>query len=125
MHAGCACSELSRARRLHQAAAAAAIPGAGLPAVEPGQPLPAGTGLRRRSFVSRSAGIALAVYGKSTLAWDEYDHGIARAAATAPDHPAFLSVFLEGGADSLAILAPKQDEHPRYAAATADARATA
>ena len=37
--------------------------GRGLPEIEPGMPLPAGTGLTRRSFVSRSAGLALAVYG--------------------------------------------------------------
>jgi hypothetical protein len=34
-----------------------------LPAIEPGMPLPAGTGLSRRSFVTHSVGAMLAVYG--------------------------------------------------------------
>ena len=37
------------------------------PAVERGMPLPAGTGLSRRSFLMRSAGLALSVYGGSRL----------------------------------------------------------
>ena len=42
--------------------------GSGLPAIEPGMPAPAGTGLSRRSFLLRSAGLALAVYGAGRLA---------------------------------------------------------
>ena len=36
--------------------------GAGLPAIEPGMPTPAGTGLSRRSFLLRSAGLALSIF---------------------------------------------------------------
>ena len=39
----------------------------GLPAIEPGMPEPAGTGLSRRSFLSAAAGLALAVYGASKI----------------------------------------------------------
>ena len=51
--------------------------GAGLPAIEPGMPTPAGTGLSRRSFLLRSAGLALAVYGAGRL--PAFEEGIARA----------------------------------------------
>ena len=44
------CDGLSRSRLLHRAIAEA---GRGLPAIEPGMPLPAGTGLSRRSFLMR------------------------------------------------------------------------
>ncbi len=54
------CTDFSRSGLLRHAVAEA---GRGLPAIEPGMPLPAGTGLTRRSFVARSAGLALAVYG--------------------------------------------------------------
>ena len=58
------CRDFSRSQLLHRAAARA---GAGLPAIEPGMPAPAGTGLTRRSFVLRSAGLAMSVYGASKL----------------------------------------------------------
>ena len=45
----------------------AATAGRGLRAIEPGMPLPAGTGLSRRSFVTRTAGLALAVFGGAAL----------------------------------------------------------
>src|SRR5919197_1258032 len=51
------CNEFSRASLLRAAA------GRGLPAIEPGMPTPAGTGLTRRAFVARSAGLALAARG--------------------------------------------------------------
>ena len=47
------CEGLSRSRFLHRAAAEA---GRGLPAIEPGMPMPAGTGLSRRAFVARGLG---------------------------------------------------------------------
>ena len=53
------CAGLSRSRLLHRAAEA----GIGLPSIEPGMPLPAGTGLSRRSFVTQGVGAMLAVYG--------------------------------------------------------------
>ena len=106
----CGCDGLSRAKLLRRAAYAA-IPGRGLPAIEPGMPTPAGTGLTRRSFMSRSAGLAMAVYGANKLGWDAFEEGIA-AAAQAPDQPVLVSVFLEGGADSLSMMAPTG--HARY-----------
>ena len=51
------CDECTRADVLR------AVAGRGLPAIEAGMPTPAGTGLSRRSFVARSLGFALSVYG--------------------------------------------------------------
>jgi uncharacterized protein (DUF1501 family) len=100
------CDGLSRSRLLHRAAAEA---GRGLPAIEPGMPLPAGTGLSRRSFVAQSLGAMLAVYGGSKLLrLGVIEEGIA-AAATLPPQPVLVSVFLEGGADALSVLSPQGD----------------
>jgi uncharacterized protein (DUF1501 family) len=99
------CQGLSRSRLLHRAAAEA---GAGLPSIEPGMPLPAGTGLTRRSFVAQSLGFALAVYGGSKLGLQALEEGIA-AAATGKQAPILVSVFLEGGADGLSVLSPHGD----------------
>jgi uncharacterized protein (DUF1501 family) len=106
----CHCNEFSRAAIMRRAAAEA---GRGLPAIEPGMPLPAGTGLDRRAFLARSAGLALAVYGASRLGFPGLDDGIAEAAAAAgPSAPVLVSVFLPGGADSLSVLYPNGD--PAY-----------
>jgi uncharacterized protein (DUF1501 family) len=99
------CDGLSRSRLLHRAAAEA---GRGLPAIEPGMPLPAGTGLSRRSFVAQSLGAMLAVYGTSRLGFPALESGIATA-ATGPSQPVLVSVFLEGGADALSVLSPQGD----------------
>jgi uncharacterized protein (DUF1501 family) len=99
------CAGLSRSRFLHRAAAEA---GRGLPAIEPGMPAPAGTGLSRRSFLAHSAGAALAVYGSSKLGLRALEEGIA-AAASGPAQPVLVSVFLEGGADALSVLSPQGD----------------
>jgi hypothetical protein len=99
------CAGLSRSRLLHRAAAEA---GRGLPAIEPGMPLPAGTGLSRRSFVAQSVGAMLAVYGSSRLGLSALEEGIA-AAATGAAQPVLVSVFLEGGADALSVLSPQGD----------------
>jgi len=101
----CHCADYSRARLLRQAAARA---GEGLPPIESGMPLPAGTGLSRRSFLARSVGLALSVYGTSLLGPRALEEGIARAAA-APAGPLLVSVFLDGGADSLSLLFPGDD----------------
>ena len=105
----CSCNEFSRAAILRRSVAQA---GNGLPAIEPGMPLPAGSGLDRRSFLTKTAGIALAVYGAGKLPLGLFDEGIARAQG-APS-PILVSVFLEGGADSLSMLFP--GGHPQYAA---------
>ena len=102
--ANCGCNDYSRTQLLRRAAAEA---GQGLPAIEPGMPLPAGTGLTRRSFVSRATGLALSVYGAASLGPKALEQGIAAAAAQAPASDRILvSIFLSGGADSLTMLAP-------------------
>lgn len=94
------CDECSRADVLR------AVAGRGLPTIEPGMPLPAGTGLTRRSFVAKSLGLALSVYGAGKLRL--FEEGIA-AAATAPQQRVLVAVFLQGGADALALLYPEGD----------------
>jgi hypothetical protein len=56
----CHCNEFSRAHMMRNAVAQA---GKGLPRIEKGMPLPAGTGLSRRSFLLRSGMAAFSVYG--------------------------------------------------------------
>lgn len=97
------CNEFSRAAFVRRSAAEA---GRGLPAIEPGMPRPAGTGLDRRTFVTRTFGLALSVYGLGKL--NVFDEGIARA-ASGPAQPVLVSVFLPGGTDSLSVLYPGQD----------------
>jgi uncharacterized protein (DUF1501 family) len=99
------CTDFSRTDLLRRAAAEA---GRGLPLTEPGMPTPAGSGLDRRSFLARSAGLALAVYGGSSLLPRAFEEGIAAAAAAGPQR-VLVSVFLEGGADSLSMLFPNGD----------------
>jgi uncharacterized protein (DUF1501 family) len=109
MARACHCDEFSRSSLVRRAAAEA---GRGLPAIEQGMPLPAGTGLDRRAFLAKSAGVALAVYGASKLGLNALDEGIA-AAAGARSQPILISVFLPGGADSLSVLYPAGDPHYR------------
>ncbi len=100
------CNEFSRSSLLRQAVAEA---GSGLPGIEPGMPLPAGTGLDRRSFLLRSAGLAMAVYGAGALRLPLFEEGVLEAAAAAPHQPVLVSIFLDGGVDSLSLLAPVSD----------------
>src|SRR5829696_1185667 len=106
----CHCRDYTRSAILRQAAAKA---GGGLRAIEPGSQAPAGTGLSRRSFLARSSGLALAVFGGGAVAPAAWEEGIAAAAAAGPDAPVVVSVFMSGGADSLSMLAPVGDS--RYA----------
>jgi len=99
------CSDFSRTDRLRRAAAEA---GRGLPPIDAGMPLPAGTGLDRRQFLARTTGLALAVYGGSSLLPRAFEEGIAAAAAAGP-RKVLVSVFLDGGADSLSMLFPSSD----------------
>ena len=101
------CQNYTRSQLLRTAAAEA---GRGLPAIEPGMPEPAGTGLSRRSFLSRAAGMALAVYGASRIPISAFETGIAQAAQA---DKILVSVFFDGGIDALSVLAPVGD--PRYA----------
>jgi uncharacterized protein (DUF1501 family) len=100
------CDGFTRSQLLRGAAAEA---GRGLPAIEPGMPDPAGTGLSRRKFLSRSAGLALAVYGASKIPLSAFETGIAQAAQT---DKILVSVFFDGGIDALSVLAPVGD--PKY-----------
>jgi uncharacterized protein (DUF1501 family) len=102
-HDHCHCRDYTRSELMRQAAAQA---GKGLPAIENGMPVPAGTGLSRRSFLSRSAGLALAVYGATQLPLSAFETGIANA-ATPPK--VLVSIFFDGGIDSLNVLAPIND----------------
>jgi uncharacterized protein (DUF1501 family) len=103
------CNEFSRSSILRRAAAEA---GQGLPAIETGMPLPAGTGLDRRSFLARSVGLALAVYGAGAVSPRFFEEGIAEALAAAPRDTILVSIFMDGGADSLSLLFPHGD--PAY-----------
>jgi uncharacterized protein (DUF1501 family) len=98
------CNEFSRASLLRGAAAEA---GRGLPSIEPGMPIPAGTGLSRRSFMMRAGLGMMSVYGASRLGFADLQSGIARAQGT--QDPIIVSVFMEGGMDSLSVLAPVTD----------------
>jgi uncharacterized protein (DUF1501 family) len=102
-HDHCHCRDYTRSELMRRAAAQA---GQGLPQIENGMPLPAGTGLSRRSFLSRSAGLALAVYGATRLPLAAFEEGIAHA-ATPPK--VLVSIFFDGGIDSLNVLAPIND----------------
>jgi len=103
----CSCSDFSRTDLFRRVAAQA---GSGLPAIEPGMPTPAGTGLSRRSFLLRTAGVAVAVYGGGALNGRLLEDGIAHAAVHGTGNGRVLvSVFLEGGIDSLNVLFPAFD----------------
>ena len=104
----CHCKEHTRATILRQAAARAGA-GAGLRPIEPGMPLPAGTGLSRRSFLARSSGLALAVFGGGALAPRAFEEGIADAMAAGRANSVLVSIFLDGGLDTLGLLAPVAD----------------
>ena len=82
--------------------------GRGLPTIEPGMPTPAGTGMSRRSFLLRTAGTALSVYGAGNVASQVLEEGIAMAQTAGPQ-PVLVSIFLSGGIDSLSVLAPHED----------------
>jgi uncharacterized protein (DUF1501 family) len=99
------CRDFSRTELVRRGLAEA---GRGLPAIEPGMPVPAGTGLSRGSFLARGAGVALAVYGGSALVPRALEQGIAAASAAGPQR-VLVSVFLDGGADSLSMLYPAGD----------------
>lgn len=96
---------------MRESVARAAEAGKGLPAIENGMPVPAGTGLSRRSFLSRSAGLAMAVYGATKLPLAAFEDGIAHAATNGR---VLVSIFFDGGIDSMSLLAPTG--HAQYAA---------
>jgi uncharacterized protein (DUF1501 family) len=107
MAKSCSCNDFNRAQLLRAGIAQA---GRGLPAIEPGMPLPAGTGMDRRAFLLRSTGAVLSVYGASMLSPRHFEEGIAQAAADAPpNQPVLVSIFMEGGWDALSVLAPVKE----------------
>src|SRR5580692_3156229 len=106
MAKSCSCDDFTRSQLLRRGAA---IAGRGLPKIEPGMPQPAGTGLDRRTFLLRSAGAALSVYGASMLSPRHFEEGIAQASAASPNQPVLVSIFMEGGWDALSVLAPVKE----------------
>ena len=111
----CSCDEFYRAALLRGAAAQA---GAGLPAIERGMPTPAGTGLSRRSFLARSAGLALAVYGGVDARAARLRGGHRRRAwPPGAEQNILVSIFLPGGLDALSLIAPASDSDVPVAAA--------
>ncbi len=111
MARSCSCNDFTRSQLLRRGAAVA---GKGLPNIEPGMPLPAGTGLSRRTFLLGTAGAALSVYGASMLSPRRFEEGIAQAAAAAgPSQPVLVSIFMEGGWDALSVLAPVREARYR------------
>ena len=107
MARSCSCNDFTRSQLLRRGAAVA---GKGLPNTEPGMPIPAGTGLDRRTFLLRTAGAALSVYGASMLSPRHFEEGIAQAsAASGPNQPVLVSIFMEGGWDALSVLAPVRE----------------
>lgn len=97
------CADHHRATLLH------AQPGFGLPAIERGMPRPAGTGMHRRAFLLRSAGLGLSIYSAAKLLGPAaLQAGVAQAAASGAG-PVVVSVFLDGGVDNLSVLAPTGD----------------
>ncbi len=103
------CNEFTRATLLRRGAAEA---GSGLPAIEPGMPSPAGTGLNRGAFLSRTLGAMLTVYGAGALGPRAFDEAIARAASGGSAATTLVSVFAPGGWDALSLLYPSGD--PNY-----------
>lgn len=103
------CRNFQRGELLRAAAAEA---GRGLPSIEPGMPLPAGTGMDRRGFLLRSAGLGLSVYAAGRMSGlDAFEAGVAHAQEGGPA-PVLVNVFLDGGIDGLSVLAPIGD--PQY-----------
>jgi uncharacterized protein (DUF1501 family) len=103
------CKEFSRSTMFRRGVAEA---GSGLPAIEAGMPLPAGTGLDRRTFLSRALGTALTVYGATALGPRAFDAAIARATSIGGSDRILVSIFAPGGWDSLSLLYPAGD--PAY-----------
>jgi len=114
----CHCDDFSRTQLLKRAAALAGGTLPGTPAVArqaerrgADYPMAAGSGLDRRQFLLRSAGVMLSVYGASKLGFSAFEEGVAKA-ASGPPQPVIVSIFLPGGVDGLTVLAPVGE--PKY-----------
>ena len=105
-----ACEEFNRSTLVRRGIAQA---GGGLPAIERGMPAPAGTGIDRRTFLMRSTGAALTVFGASISA-----PAISRTGSPPQlrrrrgSRCSFRSSW-QGGWDGMSVLAPVGD--PLYA----------
>ena len=99
------CNDFSRTDLLRRAAAEA---GRGLPAIEPGCRCRQARASTGAASSPARAGLALAVYGGSALLPRAFEEGIAAATAAGPQK-VLVSVFLDGGADSLSMLFPDGD----------------
>jgi uncharacterized protein (DUF1501 family) len=79
---------------------------------DPRMPMPAGVAIDRRRFLAGAAGGLAIVYGagRAGLTDRVLGDGIARAATLQPSNsPILISLFLQGGLDSLSLLAPAGD----------------
>ena len=79
---------------------------------DPRMPIPAGVGVDRRRFLAGAVGGLALVYGagRAGLTDGMLGNGIARAATLqAANSPILVSLFLQGGLDSLSLLAPAGD----------------
>jgi len=79
---------------------------------DPRMPIPAGVGIDRRRFLTGVLGGVALVYGaeRSGLTDRMLGDGIARAAALqSSNSPILISLFMQGGLDSLSLLAPAGD----------------
>ena len=103
------CRDCNRTEILRRAVAEA---GRGLPGIEPGMPLPAGTGLTRRDFVSRTAGLALGIYGGGALSAPRVRGRDRAPRRPTPPQNVLVVVYLSGGIDGLSVLFPAGD--PMY-----------
>ncbi len=79
---------------------------------DPRMPIPAGVGIDRRRFIAGAVGGLALVYGagRAGLTDGMLGDGIARAATLQrANSPILISLFLQGGLDSLSLLAPAGD----------------
>ena len=107
------CDDFSRSQAIRRVLAS------GKPPVarewDPRMPIPAGVGIDRRRFLLGAGAGLLSVYGAERLGLTNraLGDGIAQAAAlSSRNGPILVSVFMQGGLDSLSLLAPAGD--PRY-----------
>ena len=99
------CNDFSRTDLLRRAAAK---PAAGCRRSRAGMPLPAGTGLDRRSFLARTRRARAGRLRRPAFLPRAFEEGIAAARRPARSK-VLVSVFLDGGADSLSLLFPDGD----------------
>ena len=107
-HGHC-CDEFARSQLL-----AARSPGrAGCPRSSRACRRPAGTGLDRRTFLSRSLGAALTVYGARGARRRGRSTRRSRAPRRPATHRVLVTIFAPGGWDALSLLYPSGDPHYR------------